>query len=434
MFKPKKPPKLKHWRNLRPRTYPILPREKRVKRVREERPTQVVSAVKYDKRMFSARTTILTGLTSTWTDSTASITAVNISRTFQKNKDWRQEVARGADATYPYNRSVAAVKPLRYTATTRGSGYISQSYGTVGGQATVNPLPDTDLQEIASGRLKNRLSGYIGNASVMAPLAEAREIGRLVRQINGLGLSVVKSALAIRKTKGRSALAQFGDIWLGFGFGINPMLKDIEKAANAITDYQLRDDNTVRVSGTASRDYFASAANSPGAIAFGSTLWVNTTNRQTQSVRIVAGIKLKLKSSASYSVYDHLGLKISEIPSTLWELTPYSWAVDYFTTVSPWIDDVFYTLPGVATYVSMTRKYQNEASWTLNRFADQAGFKTSANITNGGFRYASITRSKLSLLPTRSLRFKSTDEIAKYGLTKFLNLASVLAGRHGPKL
>jgi hypothetical protein len=289
------------------------------------------------------------------------------------------------------------------------------------------------LKDVALGRLKNRLNGYIGNAQLAAPLAEAREVHRLVRQINGLALSTVQAALAIKKTKGKSALKQFGNVWLGYGFGVNPMLSDLEKAALAVLDYQTRQDNRIRVSGTASRDYHSSIRNNPsgGAIAFGTDVWVTTSSNHVQSVRYVAGVDLKIRSAASYSVGDHLGLKVSAIPSALWELTPYSWAVDYFTTVSPWLDDVFWTLSGDTVYVSLTEKYQVEAIMMTEPVLNSPGFNWQGSFSTGRFRYSSIARTPLSSLPTRSLRVKSEDEIAKYGLTKVINLASVLAGRLG---
>lgn len=391
-------------------------------------------AVRYERRMYSLQTQKSNNSTSVWLNTTSQITAVNCSRTFTNNRNWRKEVELGQDATYPYTRSVASVKPVSYSLTTESSSYISRSSGTVGGQATVNPLPDTDLVQIATGRLKNRLKGYIGSARLAAPLAESREIHRIARQIHDLGISFTKSLLAVKKSRGKSALSFLSDTWLGFNFGVNPMLKDMQGAADAILEYQTRSDRCIRVSGTANRDYFANGSNSPGSEAFGTTLWIATQNTQKQGVRIVAGIDLKIGSDASYSVADHLGLKFSETLPVLWELTAYSWALDYFFTVSPWLDDMFFTIPGMTKYVSMTRKYQNVARWGLLRHADQAGFKTTGYVSPGYFKYASIVRSKLALLPTRSLRVKSADEIAQYSLSKFLNLASVLGGRYGTRM
>lgn len=141
----------------------------------------------------------------------------------------------------------------------------------------------------------------------------------------------------------------------------------------------------------------------------------------------MAGIDLTIRSNASYSVIDQLGLGITSMPSAIWELVPFSWVVDYFTTVGPWLDDVFYTLPGTCKYVSQTTKYQNDVIWNLKTFTNP-NVNFSVDAKAGGFRYFDIQRTSLSTLPTRQLRVKSLDEVALFGLTKFLNLSSVLAG------
>jgi hypothetical protein len=285
----------------------------------------------------------------------------------------------------------------------------------------------TTLKDVAIGRLKNKLNGYIGNAQLAAPLAESREIHRLVRQVNGLGLDTVKALLAMKKTKGKSAIKLFSDVWLGFGFGVDPMLKDIEKAANAILDYTTREDRRVRVKGVANRDYHSASSTLVGGIAHGTDMKITSSAHHMQGVQIVAGIDLILRTAASYSVLDHLGLEISELPSTLWELVPFSWVADYAATVSPWLEDMFYTLPGTAKYVSQTTKYQLRTIM-LPEAVNSPTFRWNGSMLPGEYKMVSIVRTKLATLPTRSLRIKTMDEIAQHSLTKLLNLASVLAG------
>jgi hypothetical protein len=287
------------------------------------------------------------------------------------------------------------------------------------------------LKDQALAKLKNRLNGSIGNAQLAAPLAESREIHRLVKQVNGLTLDMLKAALAIKKTKGKSAAKFFGDVWLGFGFGVRPMIDDITKAANSILDYTTREDRHVRVAGTASREYTSGRRDAPFEIAcYGLALGVNNAAHHRQSVHIVAGIDLKLRTAASYSVLDHLGLDWDGVPGAIWEYLPFTWVVDYVATVGPWVDDMFFTLPGSVKYVSQSEKYQNE---TINDPFGVPSFGYSGKIsgTPGKANYVSFTRTKLATLPTRALRFKTVDEIAKHGLTKILNLGSVLAQKHG---
>lgn len=354
-----------------------------------------------------------------------------------KNPGWKQTVAKGGDATSVYSRIRLTYKPITYACRFEDSGNLSLGYGQDDGGLNLVEKPWQPLIDQATASLKHKLDGNIGKAQLAAPIAESREIHRMVRQINTLGIDTLKALLAIKKTRGLSAFKQFGNIWLGFGFGVNPLLQDIASAANSILDYTTREDRHVRLTGTASLDHittirvlgnFANAAYGSGALGIISSFY------HTQGVRIVAGIDLKLRSAASYSVLDHLGLKVEQLPSVLWELTPFSWAVDYFTTIGPWLDDMFYTLPGTTKYISLSRKYHNEGQ--MQPYArPNAGFTGQVWKTGGGTSlYTSFAREKLTALPSRSVRIKSFDEVAQHSLNKFLNLSSVLAQKWGPKL
>jgi len=427
-----KPPKVKHQKKVL--LYPVLPYQPHAKKVAfDSKGAAYTSKLITAQRSMHWRSVSSTGSISAFNDETlAGVGGQVASKTFSNNKDCRKLVATGQNATYPYSRTGGFVKTVQYSGTTDSVGQTPSSHtecwGQLIGPALVLTKDTTALKDVALARLKRKLNGYVGQAQLAAPLAESREIHRLVKQINGFGLDAVKALLILKRTKGKSALKLFSNIWLGFGFGINPLLKDIESAANAILDYQTRDDRHVRVSGAASEDFFSSGnASPPVFIAPNVDSQINGSAYHKQGVRITAGIDLKIRSNASYSVLDHLGLSITDIPSAIWELVPFSWVVDYFTTVGPWLDDVFFTLPGQCKYVSQSTKYQNDVKWNLQILSHP---NTNVSITgrSGGFKYYSFQRVSLSTLPTRQLRIKSLDEDAKYGLTKLLNLASVLAG------
>ena len=350
-----------------------------------------------------------------------------------KNPGWRQVVAKGGDATSVYSRVRIVYKPTVYSCYSEDIGNISFGYGQEDGGLDLVEKPWEPLIDKATASLKHKLDGNIGKAQLAAPIAESREIHRLVRQINTFGIDTLKALLAIKKTRGKSAFKQFGNLWLGFGFGVNPLLSDIASAANSILDYTTREDRHVRITGTASLDHITTIRTLTAAqIAYGLKLGQGSTFYHTQGVHIVAGIDLKLRSAASYSVLDHLGLKVGQLPGVAWELTPFSWVVDYAITVGPWLDDMFYTLPGVTKYVSLSRKYHNEGLM-IPYPVPSAGFK--AYVTGrGSSRYSSFAREKLSVLPSRQIRIKSADEVANNGLSKLLNLGSVLAQKWGPRL
>lgn len=419
----------------KPRFYPIIPRVKlgKTKRNTENSPNSSKPVLVHRSTFFD-RYVKSTGQYIPGTLSESDGVIGYDEKAGIKNPGWRQTIAKGGDATSTYSRIRIIYKPTKYTCFFEDSGNLSLGRGQEDGGLNLVEKPWQPLIDRATASIKHKLDGNIGKAQLAAPLAESREIHRLVRQINTLGIDTVKAMLAIKKTRGKSAFKQFGNIWLGFGFGVNPMLKDIESAANSILDYNTREDRHVRLTGTASQDYFTSiTVLGSSNIAYALKLGQKSQFYHTQGVHIVAGIDLKLRSAASYSVTDHLGLEVGALPGTLWELTPFSWVGDYFATVGPWLDDMFYTLPGATKYISMSTKYHNIGTM-LPYPIPQVGNSRSGVNGQGSSRYSSFTRVPLTALPSRQLRIKSADEVAQHSLAKLLNLASVLAQKWGPNL
>jgi hypothetical protein len=419
----------------KPRLYPIIPRVKfgKTKRNTEtsndfERPVLVTRQRQFDRLVKS---------TGDYTPNVANDVYDQVvgyeSRVGLKMPGWRQVIAMGGDASNPYQRIRLIYKATRWTCRSENSGNLSFGHGAEEGSLQLIKKDYGPLVDRATASLKHKLDGNIGKAQLAAPLAESREIHRMLRQINTLGIDTLKALLAIKKTRGKSAFKQFGNIWLGFGFGVNPLLQDVASAANSILDYTTREDRHVRLTGTALLEHQSTnKALMSGNIAWGCFGGQIGSFHHTQGVRIVAGIDLTLRSAASYGVTDHLGLKVGQLPSVLWELTPFSWAVDYFTTVGPWLDDMFYTLPGTTKYVTISYKYLNEGSF-YPYTAPNPGF-TASIVGKGLVRYSEFERQKLASLPSRSVRIKSSDEVAKHSMTKLLNLSSVLAQKWGPRL
>jgi hypothetical protein len=365
----------------------------------------------------------------------------NDSASYVNNPGWRVAISKGGNVTSPYSRTVWNLGPAKYSVTSyskAGKPYLSkgsgQTYGGIYPMAAPSGMA-ARLDSRASASLKHKLQGYVGNAQLAAPIAESKEIHRLVRQINTIGMDTFKALLAIKSTKGRSAFKAFGDAWLGFGFGVNPLLKDIQTAADSILKYTTRQDQRVRVRGAASEDWTSAQSNGLGLVAYGTNMGQHHYSHHTLSIQYVAGIDLTTRSAASYGVTDHLGLKVGALPSTLWELTPFSWAVDYFVTVGPWLEDMFFTLNGTCKYVSKSTKYQCVTT-SVPFFTTIGAF--SMNCQGSGnpavSRHVEFARESLSSLPSQQLRVKSLDEVASHGVTKLLNLASVIAGRKSPNL
>jgi len=430
---------------VKPKFYPVLTRDKGSKDHLRPAKRAAKNNIIYGNYRYWANYFNGTSIDNNWINVFGSQTIGVDSATYLNQPGHKVAIAKGVDQTGAYTREIRLLKSAAYSVHSESTISAlfparrwSDGYGQVyGASLDASPPPATlqSLKDIALARLKNRLSGYVGNAELAAPLAESREIHRLVRQINGVGMDTLKAMLAAKKSKGKSVTKLASQIWLGFAFGVNPLLKDIQTACDSILKYQTRQDQTTRVSGSANTEYSSYSKQLLGVVAYGVDMYNIHAAHHDLSVRIVAGLNLTTRSSASYSVSDHLGLKVGALPGTLWELTPFSWVVDYFSTVGPWLEDMFYTLPGTTIYVSQSTKYHCDTLST-GEFIPQsaASMKVSGNGGQSKNRYVSFNREKLSLLPSRALRIKSADEIAKSGVSKLLNLASVIAGHYGPNL
>jgi hypothetical protein len=425
----------------KPTYYPYLRRDRTKRSVRRVDAIFSSELLEIPKVIKASRLFKPSGLNNpTWLNTTSKYSYSQI-RSGVKNPGWRVTIAKGGDASSNYSRTKYAIKPTHYTIVSEDVNYYSQGYGTVTGATLVQENDTTVIDSMAIARLRNRLQGKVGNAQLAAPIAEGREIGRLVRQINGLGMSTLKAMLAAKKTKGKSAAKQLGDAWLGFGFGVNPLLKDIQSSADAILHYITRNDSRIVIRGTADQVYHSGLKHTSSSefVSAHCSIAHQSRAEHKQSIRYTAGIDLKVRAGGNYGVTDHLGLKISDLPSTLWELTAFSWVADYFGTVGDWLEDTFYTVPGNVIYVNKSYKYQCDTVGMPVVFTT-AGAQASLSGSPFVLRYTRFTRTKYApVLPVRPLRIKTLDEVAVSGTTKLLNLASVLIGRSpsshwGPKL
>jgi hypothetical protein len=136
-----------------------------------------------------------------------------------------------------------------------------------------------------------------------------------------------------------------------------------------------------------------------------------------------------LKSANDYGAVDHFGLNLPDLVPAAWELVPWSWVVDYFTTVGAYLDDVFSSDPSACRYVCQNRLYRVEVNtdvwWARDngvKYPDQSEGRSYVELFE-------FDRTMLSNLPSRSLRFKTLDEIGLNGVNKLLNLVAVLGQR-----
>lgn len=367
------------------------------------------------------------------------------------NPNYRRNIAKHINAGSNYDVFWVKSKPgtahgsdigLRGTAGD-GKGSSGNCWYEAATNTNIIGLPaGSQLENQVVDQHRSQARNYMNQWKALVPLVELREFYRTVRSTAKLTNTMLDRMIEIsgrnnRKSRRRGKrynqhdgwLNEASDAWLTYSFGIKPMINDSENAAKAIA-YKLHQsqDRTIRVSTSSSslsfqRGQVFSLPCSAIARAAGVTSIL-----VTDTVGLHSGFLERVISSNNFNdVRDFFGLTLGDLPSVLWELTPYSWAVDYFTNVGAFLDNTFTNLPGYTYYSYMSRKRVME--YILNTSITNAA--PSAYKVQGGGGSATVTvgrfnRSALSAVPNSQLRFKSVDEVGLHSVNKVLNLASVL--------
>jgi len=221
------------------------------------------------------------------------------------------------------------------------------------------------------------------------------------------------------------------DQWLTWSFGILPTLGAVDDAISSINDYLARKDHRIKEFGVHSKDWL-SATSTITTGSYHHNILMRGQFKHELSCKITAGYKYNLLSSNSYTPAKHLGFDISSVVPTAWELLPYSWLVDYFTTAGSFIEDTFSADPGQSIYLCQNVLMRVKGQITAE---PKSIFPGSTQLLQWRtspckFNYYKFTRTALSNLPRAPLRFKTSDEIAHNAVNKLLNLTALLGSRN----
>lgn len=356
---------------------------------------------------------------------------------------WRFKVARGIDATNPYFRSGIEVFPA--TAVTEDLLVRSPVLGNIsstsrllcgtGGTFQPDSSDDFILQDQALGKLKNRLTSRLSTSQVLAPALELHELNRLLGGLGGISQIFMRQWLNLLSKKhprkrvvSPSLLREASALWLGYNFGIRPLVNDIGEIGLSLAAFYSRSGKHRRVYGTSEKKWVTSLAPVSNGTTNGN--WVfNKRHTHVLSYKYIAGIDLSFYTSNNYSLMQHIGLGLKDLPRTAWELLPFSWIADYFTTIGSFLDDTISVPSGSTKYIVLNKRYTCDVDITVGWVPIGATRLVSHVASPGQINYWSFSRSKLAGLPHAALRFKTEAEIGKNWVAKITNLAAVMAVR-----
>lgn len=352
------------------------------------------------------------------------------------NKDplYRDKLKKGVDCSLYYKRTGIELtwRPLIGAAETIVPGTFPYNTRGYYSHALVQNMParsptDSTTRDQALARVKRRIASLEESFQSLIPLAELRESRELIHQLMNQTTDVIKAIADLKRTKGKSLFRYVQDHWLQYSFGVAPMMRDLQDLGNSMWAYLTKGDVRDRVQGTAGKDW-QSVGPSDTAITglLGAPIRSDSEASHVLSYRYVAGWKFLIRSSNDYGALQHFGVTPPALIPALWETTAYSWVVDYFTTVGDWLEDVFVGSAGSSMYVVEDRKYSYTAQLTQVYQFNKAQVRVVKHRPGHVWlNYWEFERTPLGALPSRTLRWKTVDEIGNHALTKLLNLASL---------
>lgn len=355
-----------------------------------------------------------------------------------KNPRYAEQIKAGIDATTPYHRSDSSlsIQPALARAVSKQKNYIVWGSMSWPGAIPSRVQTNTVVRDQALARVKRRIASLEENFQTLIPLAEIREVHGLVGQMADFTTDMVKAVINLKRSKGKSVLRLVQQRYLMWSFGIAPMIRDMQDLGSSIWAYLTKGDVRDRVQGTAGKDWVDVGNGVATGLNYHNLVYgYEAYHRLTY--RYIAGWKFLLRSSNDYSLLAHLGLNSwGAVVPALWETTAYSWIADYFTTIGDFLEDTFTGSAGSSIYVVECRKYQYRVINTYKYEKSDPLEPSWWDYNRPGkavLDYWEFTRTPMSALPARTLRWKTTDEIGKHAVSKLLNLLALLQGRRKPK-
>lgn len=237
--------------------------------------------------------------------------------------------------------------------------------------------------------------------------------------------------LELRKLKksstGRYRARMVGGAWLEFAFGVQPLLGDVRKIAQAFA----KEDRSYvgrRISTKADYDGPMSVVNNQIVESFLTT--VTTEGYGVKSSCILRGYVCSAAKNPVSFTAESLGLDLTKWIPTAYELLPYSWLIDYFTNCGDVIDGWAFQSASLRwvnrTYYDLAyRKVLSDLVKSVSGTQPKGG-TISVPLTGSIREKFIIEREKYSGSLTPSLEFR----IPGIGSTKWLNIAGLMLARN----
>jgi hypothetical protein len=375
-------------------------------------------------------------------------------RTGVPNPSWRQQIARGANASTDFTASeeTAEVNGMSFDITytnpstkvkARGVGQVAPNpWGSPPSMpAYVNADNEARQEFFKHARQAQRImqSGvFIGElkqtlSMIKNPIRSARNL------IDELAAAIRLNARRALRGAGRLTAAQrariisraIGDAWLSFSFGWSPLASDVMDGAEALSRFIARAEHEFKaVYGQGSETIVShSGQNLNQTTGRPFAVREQVLTKTTAMVKYYGRVRVALHNSSDLRPMAALGLTVSDIVPTAWELVPWSFFVDYFSNVGDVIDACTFPTADIAWVSKVVRgRAESTKLWSFDAARTAPFYQgTSPSISvssQGQSTFSSKNVQRFALVPILppSLRLEIPDSIRKY-----LNIAALVA-------
>lgn len=227
------------------------------------------------------------------------------------------------------------------------------------------------------------------DAQALVTMVEARKTASMLQRPFGSVMNLL-GEVANRKLslvrKGFSASKAFSSAWLEYRFGWKPLLYDIDNICKATAYLLVNQANAQRVilrSKSRSIDW-SGKKDTPTLVA--GLSYCNFSSTKFDRYKLSAGIVADIHPAmTSDMIRNHFGLQLSDVPSTIWELVPFSFVVDRFVNVGQWLSAMRMN-PEVSirgTWAT-TERFMTESISVADAYIDVVDFPKTTRVRSGG--------------------------------------------------
>lgn len=381
----------------------------------------------------------------------SSAVSLSSSRTGENNPKWRSQVSRGLNATVDLSGTRQKLKysPASYNMVTLSNvtgrvvydAMYVPSFNSLGNISAISSsYADSMASLLFYKNARNALTHFrsysffgeltealhmIRNPAKILRLSIPKLIGKLRKRVKGIRGNLLDKPFKARKI--------WGETWLEYAFGWRPLINDVASGAEAIAELSLVQPPFKMVRSSFKDDSSRTSSTSTVSINSGQ---IGQQVSCTTGSAIVKYYGVIWTNDGEFlpGVPRVLGLRGEDIPDAVWELTPWSFLIDYFVNVGDvisaysfnkanlaWVSRSIVKQSVIHKDVSTSQAYQIENG---NLGSGTSVISVGGGVSKSETVNSSVVRTKSAILRSPEFHWK----IPGLGL-KWLNIAALWAAR-----